>query len=66
MSKVIVEYNESNGELTDAKGMVVGNWMGLDSFPEQEPETGLRDLIKLKDAGFTADDIVAMKEGGVL
>ena len=63
--KVVVEYNAETGEIKDAVGMYVGSFFGLESF-EIPKESNVRDLIKLKEAGFTAEDLVQMKEGGLL
>ena len=66
MKKVILNYDESSGVISDKFGTQVGNWLDLQSLGEPSDGANVRDLIKLKEAGFTAEDIVAMKEGGVL
>lgn len=66
MKRVILNYDESSGVISDKLGTEVGNWFDLQSFGEPSGEPNVRDLIKLKEAGFTAEDIVALKEGGVL
>jgi len=65
--KVIVEYDEVSGNLFDATGLQIATWCNLQHFGEPG-ETTLkpRDLVALKDAGFTAEDIVIMREGGVI
>jgi len=65
--KIVLEYEEATGQITDKDGQIVGNWFNPRSF-EQEEDKGakVRDIIKLKDAGFSAEDIVTMKDGGVL
>ena len=65
--KVIIEYDQLNGTMYDKAGAMIGTWHALDHFgtPDDQGAT-VRDLIKLKEAGFSAEEIVAMKEGGVL
>ena len=64
--KVIVEYDQVTGEIKDKSGMTIGSWFELEHFGSPDEPNKVRDIIKLKDAGFTAEDIVTMKEGGLL
>lgn len=64
--KVTIDYDSTTGAMTDKRGTLVGTWVGLEHFGDAEKKDIVRDLIKLKEAGFTADEIVAMKEGGLL
>ncbi|MCZ4284569.1 hypothetical protein O4H29_06940 [Marinobacter salarius] len=67
--KVIVEYEDSSGTIFDANGMNVGTWHNLEHFGEPDAQGGSmkpRDLIALKEAGFTAEDLVTMRDGGVI
>lgn len=65
--KVVIDYDPASGNMTDAKGAYVGSWMGLESFGEElSTNDPVEDIVKLKNSGFTAEDIVAMKKGGVL
>lgn len=66
MKKIVIEYDETTGNMVDASGMCIGNWTEVKPFDEIDRQSTVRDLIKLKDAGFSADDIVTMKEGGVI
>lgn len=66
IKRVIVQYEESSGNIFDRNGTLITAWHGLEHMGEPENGSNVRDLIKLKEAGFTAEDIVAMKEGGVL
>lgn len=65
--KVVIEYDPATGNMTDAKGAYVGCWMQLESFGnELTVSDPVEDIVKLKNSGFTAEDIVALKKGGVL
>lgn len=65
--KVIFEYDPSTGNLTDRDGCVYTVGMNMNHFGDPaEQGTTVRDLIKLKEAGFSAEEIVQMKDGGVL
>lgn len=65
--KVIVEYDESTGQICDAIGTPIFTWPGLQHFGEaQDSGVSVRDVIKLKEGGFSAEEIVTMRDGGVL
>lgn len=67
LKKVVVEYDESTGQVYDAIGTPIIMWAGLQHFGEaQDSGVSVRDVIKLKEAGFSAEEIVTMKDGGVL
>lgn len=63
--KILLDYDQATGTMTDANGAIVGTWAGAKGF-EMEPTVSVRDLVKMKDAGFTAEDIVELKNSGVL
>lgn len=70
--KVILEYDQGSGQITDASGTVVANWFGLMSFQKDEQAAApvesqalvasvkADQAIKLKEAGFTADEILKL------
>ena len=64
--KVIVEYNAVTGEIKDAAGGAVF-LCGMIPFDEieQAQVNDIDGMIKLKNAGFTADEIIAMKKAGI-
>ena len=62
--KVILEYDATTGVLTDRNGAQVGVWIGVQGHEPQLTTTldpdPIASAIKLKAAGFTADEIVTM------
>jgi len=53
--KVLLEYDETTGIITDASNMLVGTLMGVKSFDQS---INVAELIKL---GVTPDEIIKMK-----
>jgi len=64
MKKVTLNYDENTGQLTDASGINIGGYMGIKSVEADTLEVS--SVIKLKDAGFDADEIVKMYKEGLL
>ena len=64
MSKLYLEYDPSSGVVLDATGCLVTTLTGFSPI-QLETGGGVADVIKLKDAGFTADEIIAMKKAGI-
>lgn len=58
-AKVTLEYDDASGQITDASGAIIGNWMGLDSF-SSAGRIKIDTLVKLKEAGYTAEEIISM------
>jgi len=63
--KVLIEYNEVTGQMTDVDGIQVGTWMNINSF-ELNSGVSVEVLIKLKNAGYTADEIIQMKNKEII
>lgn len=65
--KVTIEYDPQTGNMTDAKGAFIGCWIGLETFGDElQSSDPVEDIVRLKNAGLSAEDIVALKKGGVL
>lgn len=67
MKKIIVNYEETNGTITNHDGTIIGSWLNLNckDFEEEKKSNGIDDLIKLKNAGFEVDEILKIKSSGV-
>lgn len=64
-NKILLELRPDG--IYDAQGMfIIGNagYKGFDM--PKENTTSIQDLIKLKEAGFTSDEITDMKAKGVI
>lgn len=69
MAKVIFEFDPSLGAVTGSNGMVA-YMMGILPFEEIKDQSnntssGVDDIIKLKNAGFTADEIIAIRKSAL-
>ena len=65
MNKVVYELRQ-DGNIYDARGVMIVSNCGYESLPLKETSTSIQDIIKLKEAGFSADEITDMKEKGVI
>jgi len=61
MSNSYLNYDPATGNITDGKGTMVTNMPGFVPVAVEE-KSGVDDLIKLKNAGFTAEEIIALKK----
>ena len=68
MNEITLHHDRITGQITDNKGMVIGNWIGeIDSFtPKREPTVSPSDLVELAKAGFSAEELLEMKKKGLL
>lgn len=75
MKKVLLDYDETTGYITDAEGSCVGTWLDVVSFPIEEDNKEshtvvVRDKVDriahLKQQGYVLDDILKLKEAGLL
>jgi hypothetical protein len=57
MKKISLNFDPATGQVTDAKGMYIGMNMSLTPVDSVDVEV----LVKLKNAGFTADEIIELK-----
>ena len=66
--KVIVDYDASTGQITDKSGQIVATWFDLRYEPvlETVSATEVNDLVKLKEAGFTTEEMVNLRDRGLI
>lgn len=64
--KIVLEYDEETGEVRDANGVHVGFNMVIKGFEPEKPKTDVSALVSMKDAGFTAEEIMQMKREGLV
>jgi len=66
VSEKYLRFDESTGNITDANGMFV-YCAPFNTFKALEisKSSNVDDLIKLKNAGFTASEIVEIKKAGL-
>ena len=61
MRTITLNYDEVTGNVTDATGISIGHYVGAQSVKDDKSAQSIDDLINLKTAGFTVDDIVELK-----
>jgi len=62
--KVLLEVHDDN-LVYDATGCCIGTWMdSMKSFESEKMD--IKDLIRLKEAGFDSDEIIKMNKEGVI
>jgi len=61
--RIVLEYDEATGALTDKAGIYVSGVTGLTSV---EPENNNKDTIELVKLGVSSDDIIKMKHNGLI
>lgn len=66
MAKVLLNYDIQTGTLTSEKGAIVGTWTGLPVYEKPKENSKVEDMIKLKNSGFTAEEVIEMGKVGLL
>jgi len=66
MAKVLLNYDVQTGTLTNESGMTVGTWAGLPTHKELKGNSKVEDMIKLKNSGFTAEEVIEMGKAGLI
>lgn len=66
--KVILNYDDETGQITDRSGQILITWLNLRYEPvlETVSATEINDLVKLKEAGFTVEELVNMRDRGLI
>lgn len=67
--KVLVDVQNINGQNGDIyyKGYYMGSFgFGSDIEPHEDSQTKISDIVKLKEAGFTSEDIIEMKKASLI
>ena len=61
--KVILDWEESTGMVYDAADLCIGSNLSLKSFIETDVqrEATIDDLVKLRNAGFTTEEIIELR-----
>jgi hypothetical protein len=62
MEKIVLEYDRASGEIKDGNGLFIASYIGhLKSFEEKPKSNTIDELIQLKEAGFTTDEIIELR-----
>lgn len=70
MKRILLDYDEVSGELMDANGAVPCYYQGLVGFEQEKPnpqsQNKVSELLNLKMSGFEAQEILELKDKGLL
>lgn len=66
--KIVLEYEDTNGFVYDANQIYIGSNLTLKSFDTTDEKSGvpIDDLVKLRNAGFTTEEIIELKRKDLL
>ena len=67
MSDQYLKYDPISGAITDNLGVLVTTmpgWIPID-MDEKTESTSVDDMIKLKNSGFTAEEVIAIKKANL-
>lgn len=64
--KVTLDYDPASGQLTDKSGSLVGTWVNLQPVDDSVKKLTPAEAIQLREAGFTAEDLVELRKRGLL
>lgn len=66
--KIALNYDVNTGQITDDSGIIIISYMGLQNneIKESKVSTNVTDLVKLKDAGFTAEEIISLSSREII
>ena len=63
---VYLKYNEASGNITDANDIHVACFTGFKGVDvDENKNTSIDDMIKLKNSGFTAEEVIAIKKANL-
>ena len=65
MRKVIVGYEQNTGNFYDDNGIILGTYMAA-NVTDVENKGSIDDLRKLKESGFTVEEIIQLKREGLV
>ena len=66
MTQKYLKYDEISGQITDANASLVYTLSGFIGIEiDAESISSVDEMIKLKNAGFTAQDIIEIKKAGL-
>ena len=66
--KILINYEPLTGNITSDTGLVVATYVGLNHLEHKEKEVSstVDDLIKLKNSGFTAEEVIEIKKADLI
>ena len=67
MSQKYLKYDPATGNITDNGNILVASFIGYApiAINEKPESTSIDDMIKLKNSGFTAEEVIAIKKANL-
>ena len=67
MANQYLKYDPLTGNITDNTGLLVASLLGFApvDIEESAESTSVDDMIKLKNSGFTAEEVIAIKKANL-
>jgi len=65
MTQKYLHYDLLSGSITDATGMNIATYVGAAPVEVESKGTSIDDMIKLKNSGFTAEEVIAIKKANL-
>jgi hypothetical protein len=67
MTQQYLKYDPLTGNITDNTGLLVASLLGFVPVDagENAESTSVDDMIKLKNSGFTAEEVIAIKKANL-
>jgi len=65
MKQQYLKYDPISGMITDASNTLVTTLCGFGPVDIEEQGTSIDDMIKLKNSGFTAEEVIAIKKANL-
>jgi len=67
MTQQYLKYDPLTGNITDDSGLLVASLLGFMpvNLDKIEVSTSIDDMIKLKNSGFTAEEVIAIKKANL-
>ena len=68
--KVLLDYEPASGQLSNC-GVYIATFIGLNEYKESEPpadveSNNIDSMVKLKNSGFTAKEVIEISKAGLL
>ena len=58
---IVLSWDTETGMVYDAKNLYIGSSMSLEPIEVEQTGASIEDLVKLRNAGFTTDEIIELK-----
>lgn len=64
--KIVLSWDDNTGMVYDAKEMYIGTNLSIQPFDDKPEGVAIDDLVKLRNAGFSTEEIIELKRKDLL